>query len=70
VLGDAVLPATDPLEITARLDSNAQAARLVAGLSEGGIEIGGFSVGNPSLDEVFLALTGHPAEDTPSEATP
>jgi ABC-2 type transport system ATP-binding protein len=70
VLGDAVLPATDPLEITARLDGNAQAARLVAGLAEGGIEIGGFSVGNPSLDEVFLALTGHPAEDTPAEATP
>jgi len=70
VLGDAVLPATDPLEITARLDSNTQAARLVASLSEGGIEIGGFSVGNPSLDEVFLALTGRPAEDTPSATTP
>jgi ABC-2 type transport system ATP-binding protein len=26
------------------------------------------SLGQPSLDEVFLALTGHPAEDdTPAE---
>jgi hypothetical protein len=26
-----------------------------------------FSVGNPSLDEVFLALTGHAAEAAESE---
>ena len=26
-----------------------------------------FSYGQPSLDEVFLALTGHPAEDTTTE---
>lgn len=70
VVGDAVLPTSDPLEITARLEGNAQAARLVAQLSEGGIEIGGFSVGNPSLDEVFLALTGHPTEDSTSGVTP
>ena len=28
-----------------------------------GVEVAGFSLGQPSLDEVFLALTGHPAED-------
>ena len=28
-----------------------------------GIEVGEFAYGQPSLDEVFLALTGHPAED-------
>lgn len=69
ILGDGLLPAPDPLEITARLSGNDQAARLVAALSEGGIEIGGFSVGNPSLDEVFLALTGHPAEETSTETS-
>jgi ABC-2 type transport system ATP-binding protein len=29
--------------------------------------VGEFSYGQPSLDEVFLALTGHPAEDAPTE---
>ena len=28
-----------------------------------GIGVGDFSLGQPSLDEVFLALTGHPAEE-------
>jgi ABC-2 type transport system ATP-binding protein len=27
------------------------------------VRIAGFSLGQPSLDEVFLALTGHTAED-------
>jgi ABC-2 type transport system ATP-binding protein len=27
------------------------------------VRIADFSLGQPSLDEVFLALTGHPAED-------
>ena len=32
------------------------------------VEVAGFQLGQPSLDEVFLALTGHPAEDAPEEA--
>jgi ABC-2 type transport system ATP-binding protein len=28
-----------------------------------GLEVRDFSYGQPSLDEVFLALTGKPAED-------
>ena len=35
----------------------------MAELSEAGIRVGDFSLGQPSLDEVFLALTGHAAED-------
>ena len=27
------------------------------------MRVADFSLGQPSLDEVFLALTGHPAED-------
>ena len=34
--------------------------------SRAGIGVAGFSLGQPSLDEVFLALTGHPAEDDAS----
>jgi ABC-2 type transport system ATP-binding protein len=33
------------------------------------VELAAFSLGQPSLDEVFLALTGRPAEpDTDEEA--
>ena len=65
-----VLPATDPTEISARLESPAQAAAILAALAETRIDVAGFAVGSPSLDEVFLALTGRPAEETRTEAAP
>ncbi len=68
VLGDGVLPMTEPLEVAARLAKPAQAADVLAALAAEGIEFAGFSVGNPSLDEVFLALTGRPADDAVREA--
>ena len=37
-------------------------------LSQAGIVVTDFSLGQPSLDEVFLALTGQPAEDEASTA--
>jgi len=43
-----------------------RAAEAVAELSRSGVRIADFSLGQPSLDEVFLALTGHPAEEEPS----
>jgi ABC-2 type transport system ATP-binding protein len=64
VLGDGVLPATEPTEVAARLESPAQAAAVLSALTDGNVEIAQFSVGNPSLDEVFLALTGRPAEES------
>ena len=33
-----------------------------AALTNAGIGLASFTLGQPSLDEVFLALTGHPAE--------
>jgi ABC-2 type transport system ATP-binding protein len=44
-----------------------QAAQALAELGRSGVRIADFSLGQPSLDEVFLALTGHPAEDTGGE---
>jgi ABC-2 type transport system ATP-binding protein len=38
-------------------------AEAVAELARGGVRIASFTLGQPSLDEVFLALTGRPAED-------
>jgi ABC-2 type transport system ATP-binding protein len=70
VVGDGLLPATDPMEVTARLASSAQAAAVLAALTEARLDVAGFSVGNPSLDEVFLALTGKPAEAAATEAAP
>ncbi len=61
VIGEGVFAAQEPVELTARVEGAAQAARVLAALGEGKIEIAQFSVGDPSLDEVFLALTGKPS---------
>jgi ABC-2 type transport system ATP-binding protein len=42
----------------------------VAALGRSGLAVADFSLGQPSLDEVFLALTGHPAEEVPAEEVP
>jgi ABC-2 type transport system ATP-binding protein len=68
VLGDGVMPASDPTEVAARLKTPAEAATILTALSEQQIEVEQFALGSPSLDEVFLALTGRPAEDVPTEA--
>ena len=62
VLGNGVQPSTDPAEVTARLERPAQAAEILTLLIEQRIEIDQFSLGNPSLDEVFFALTGRAAD--------
>jgi ABC-2 type transport system ATP-binding protein len=57
------------MELAARLENPAQAAEVLAALSRGSVEVAEFSVGNPSLDEVFLALTGRTSEHPiPEEA--
>jgi ABC-2 type transport system ATP-binding protein len=68
VLGDSVLPGSDALVIAARLSSTAQAAEVLAALTQAKVEVADFSVGTPSLDEVFLALTGKPSESPSGEA--
>ncbi|QTR03753.1 ATP-binding cassette domain-containing protein [Saccharothrix algeriensis] len=49
----------DPVALTARLSGRAteQAAEALAQLAREGITVDNFSLGQPSLDEVFLALT-------------
>ncbi|MGC4786805.1 ATP-binding cassette domain-containing protein [Micromonospora sp. DT178] len=67
-LGVPVQLAPDPVALTARvggdgsdLDASEQAARALGDLARAGILVDDFSLGQPSLDEVFLALTDHPA---------
>jgi ABC-2 type transport system ATP-binding protein len=45
-----------------------QASRALADLAAAGITVDNFSLGQPTLDEVFLALTDHPATATDEEA--
>jgi ABC-2 type transport system ATP-binding protein len=53
----------EPASLAAACADADRAAEAVAGLTRAGIGIADFSVGQPTLDEVFLALTGHRAED-------
>jgi ABC-2 type transport system ATP-binding protein len=64
-----VQPDADPVALTARVSGDGtgfmaseQAARALAELARAGVMVDDFSLGQPSLDEVFLALTDRPAE--------
>jgi ABC-2 type transport system ATP-binding protein len=50
-------------------DANHVGDALIA-LREENISVASLSVQQPTLDEVFLTITGHPAEDTELETTP
>jgi ABC-2 type transport system ATP-binding protein len=43
------------------------AAEVLGALSRANIPLTDFSLGTPSLDDVFFALTGRPAEEKPKE---
>ena len=60
-------PSADPAALSARISDPERVARALAELSRSGIDVTEFALGQPSLDEVFLALTGHPSEETPKE---
>jgi len=59
----------DPASLSATCPDADRGAEAVAGLSRSGVGIAAFTLGQPSLDEVFLALTGHAAEPGRDERT-
>ncbi|MFX4293652.1 ATP-binding cassette domain-containing protein [Streptomyces bohaiensis] len=66
----------DPVALTARLSTTGddrvaaeRAASALGELARAGIVVDDFSLGRPSLDEVFLAITGHPADSRDGGAT-
>ncbi|MFD6292465.1 ATP-binding cassette domain-containing protein [Streptomyces sp. NPDC060205] len=67
-LGTDVQLEPDPVALTARVGNGSpdgaataeKASRALAELARAGITVDNFSLGQPSLDEVFLALTGKP----------
>jgi ABC-2 type transport system ATP-binding protein len=70
VLGAGVQLDADPVALTAQLSGEEsdrvaaeQASRALAELAAAGIVVDNFALGQPTLDEVFLALTDHPATE-------
>ena len=62
-LGVQVRIESDPAALSARISDPERVAHALAELSRAGVAVTDLALGQPSLDEVFLALTGHPAED-------
>jgi ABC-2 type transport system ATP-binding protein len=62
-LGTTIHLESDSSALSAQASDPVQVAEALAKLAGSGINVTDFSLGRPSLDEVFLALTGQPIED-------
>ncbi|SED78916.1 ATP-binding cassette domain-containing protein [Ruania alba] len=58
----------DNASLLVRLNENSRAAEALTALEQAEIEIETFALGHPSLDEVFLALTGKRTDDDPEDS--
>jgi ABC-2 type transport system ATP-binding protein len=61
-LGEHAQVDSDPEVLSVPVADPQAAARAIAQLCGSGIPVSDFALTRPSLDEVFLALTGHPAD--------
>jgi ABC-2 type transport system ATP-binding protein len=61
-LGVPVHLESDSAALSAQVSDPERVADTLTKLSQAGIAVTDFSLGQPSLDEVFLALTGQPAD--------
>jgi ABC-2 type transport system ATP-binding protein len=64
LVGDRILPNTDPSAISVKVGDASAAAEILSALSRANIPLTDFTLGSPSLDDVFFTLTGRPAEQT------
>jgi ABC-2 type transport system ATP-binding protein len=64
LLSDGVLPSTEPLAFSIKVADVSKAADILSALSNARIELSDFSMGAPSLDDVFFALTGRAGAET------
>ena len=67
-LGDDVIREKDAAALTVRLSQGTAASSALVALEEAGLNIETFALGQPSLDEVFLALTGKITENHDDDA--
>ncbi len=65
----AVTLEPDPAALSVSCADTDRAAAAVGELAAAGVRIADFSLNQPTLDEVFLALTGHPADAIPTQQT-
>ena len=70
VLGPGVHNGTDPHTLTARVGRDARVPQALTALASAGIEVTEFNLGQPSLDDVFFALTGRTADPGTTEERP
>src|SRR6266581_1160433 len=66
-LGTAARLDSDPDALSARAADPQRAMHALTELSHAGVAVSDFALGQPSLDEVFLALTGRPAQDATTQ---
>jgi ABC-2 type transport system ATP-binding protein len=63
VLGETVSFEADPAALSAAASDTERVGAVLAELSQAGIAVAELSLGQPTMDEVFLVLTGHPADE-------
>jgi ABC-2 type transport system ATP-binding protein len=68
-LGVQVHLDSDPVALTASVSDPERVARALTELTHADIGVAEFALGQPSLDEVFFALTGRPADEMRHEQT-
>jgi ABC-2 type transport system ATP-binding protein len=68
-LGEPFEIGSDATSLSARVPDPERVAAALAEMARCCVPLAEFSLGQPSLDEVFLALTGRPAEDQTAEET-
>jgi ABC-2 type transport system ATP-binding protein len=64
-LGVPVRVESDPAALSASVPDGGRVPYAMSELSRSAVGVASFALGQPSLDEVFLALTGRPAESEP-----
>jgi ABC-2 type transport system ATP-binding protein len=69
VLGVAVTNGVDAQVLSARVDDATRVSDAIAALARNGVGVNEFSLGQPTLDEVFFALTGRTAEHRANQVT-
>ena len=63
MLGTPVQLDSEPSSLSALASDPERVGVALTELSRAGLGVTDFTLGQPSLDEVFLALTGHPADE-------
>ena len=69
VLGAGVHNGADAYTLTARVDGGGRVPEALAALASFGVAVAELTLGQPTLDDVFFALTGKAGEPTQEETT-